>query len=150
MSDKTNKGSTKLGSNPLGGGALDWLDDEPAPPVPQPRRKETAERPKTSSTKAAPKADADAGADKPGQEGAGHAETGAGAANRNDSTRRGVAAGYRRHTLLMREDQIEQLNRLHALEKLHAGEQARTKKDIVEAAFDLFFQSESSEPRSTN
>ena len=57
-----------------------------------------------------------------------------------------MAAGYRRHTLLMREDQIEQLDRLYALDKLHAGSQARSKKDLVEEAFDLFFESERSNP----
>ena len=152
-----NKENSKLGSNPLGGGALDWLDDEPEPPAPKPKRKTPPKaRPKTppakkkaSRSKAKPSAKAPAKASAKAQE----AEKGRGEATetetkeQTDSTRRGVAAGYRRHTLLMREDQIEQLDRLYALDKLHAGSQARSKKDLVEEAFDLFFESERSNPR---
>ena len=156
MSENTDKGNSKpdstskLGSNPLGGGALDWLDDAPAPPEPKRKRKpqpkaRTAKK-KASSSKpeviapAKPSATATE-AEVRGGEATEHAP------ERTDSTRRGVAAGYRRHTLLMREDQIEQLDRLYALDKLHAGSQARSKKDLVEEAFDLFFESERSNPR---
>lgn len=171
MSENASKGGrptggSKLGSNPLGG-ALDWLDEEPAP-KPEPKRKSPRKtKPaKRQDPPTAPKADSGAGARAPGKARksakgrGGSADRDAPAeaprpadsrptdgTQRTDSTRRGVAAGYRRHTLLMREDQIEQLDRLYALEKLHAGAEARTKKDLVEEAFDLFFESESSEPR---
>jgi hypothetical protein len=161
MSENTDKGNSKLGSNPLGGGALDWLDDEPAPPAPKPKRKTPSKsRPKTPPTnkkasrskakpeaKAPAKASAKAGSAKATETGESGGEAVEEAREQTDSTRRGVAAGYRRHTLLMREDQIEQLDRLYALDKLHAGSQARSKKDLVEEAFDLFFESGRSNPR---
>ena len=157
-----NKENSKLGSNPLGGGALDWLDDEPAPPATKPKRKtqsksrtktppakEKASRSKTKSDAKAPaKASTKAASTKATKTEKRRGEaTEAQTGEQTDSTRRGVAAGYRRHTLLMREDQIEQLDRLYALDKLHAGSQARSKKDLVEEAFDLFFESERSNPR---
>jgi outer membrane biosynthesis protein TonB len=156
-----NKENSKLGSNPLGGGALDWLDDEPAPPAPKPKRKTPPKaRPKTpptkkkaSRSKAKPSAKASTKTPAKSSVKATKTEKRRGEATeaqpgeQTDSTRRGVAAGYRRHTLLMREDQIEQLDRLYALDKLHAGSQARSKKDLVEEAFDLFFESERSNPR---
>lgn len=149
MSENTDK--SKLGSNPLGGGALDWLDDAPAPPEPkrkmQPKRKARSPKKKSAATESKPRSKT---AKQPTKTSAARGEgaaTESASQDQTDSTRRGVAAGYRRHTLLMREDQIEQLDRLYALDKLHAGSHARTKKDLVEEAFDLFFESESSNPR---
>jgi hypothetical protein len=153
MSENTDK--SKLGSNPLGGGALDWLDEAPAPPEPkrkaqpkraaQPKRKAQPSKKKSSPAKANPRAKTTTRATET-PSGRGEAPD-ADSRAQTDSTRRGVAAGYRRHTLLMREDQIEQLDRLYALDKLQAGSSARTKKDLVEEAFDLFFESERSNPR---
>lgn len=113
------KEPNRLGTNPLGG-ALDWLE-APAP-VP------AAEPASVPGSPASP----------PGTP----AEI-----NPSDSLRRGVAAGYRRHTLLMRDDQIEQLDRLVALDRLEAGERARNKKELVEQAFDLFFRSAQGKPQ---
>ena len=42
MSENTDKSNSKLGSNPLGGGALDWLDEAPA--APEPKRKPPSKR----------------------------------------------------------------------------------------------------------
>ena len=153
MSENTDKGNSKLGSNPLGGGALDWLDEAPAPPEPkrkpqskratQPKKAQPSKK-KSTPTKAKPRAKKTT---RGMETAAGRGEAPEAASHvQADSTRRGVAAGYRRHTLLMREDQIEQLDRLYALDKLHAGSRARTKKDLVEEAFDLFFESERSNP----
>lgn len=156
MSENKNKGESKLGSNPLGG-ALDWLDEEPVPAAPKPKRgaarkaKPAKRKPPATAVpqKDAPttaKSDVEATKEKKRSGGRGDVASPEQPVQ-VDSTRRGVAAGYRRHTVLMREDQIEQLDRLYALEKLHAGAEARTKKDLVEEAFDLFFESEGSNPR---
>lgn len=62
------------------------------------------------------------------------------------SRRRGVPGGYMRRTLVVREDHMELLDRLAGIEKLRAGssDDARTKRELTERAFELLFEEEAS------
>lgn len=116
-------GSEPAGPEPAGSSGL--RDDNPAgQPAPQPAPRPESERAAAPDETPTPRASTEP----PSAE---------------DSRRRGVSSGYIRHTLILREDHVEMLNRLVALKKAVAeADEAPTKKDLAEQAFDLLFEEE--------
>lgn len=115
--------SRKMGSSPLSeGGALDWIGEEGS----------SGEEDQGSSSQDGVRRQPDT----PSSEGKASSKGGETTSGGN-----GLKPGFRRHTLIMREDHIEMLNRLTALEKLRSGD--RLKKDVVAEIFASYFEEHS-------